>query len=93
MDTRMLIGMILISNGVLFCGILYMGRQLRKIRALLNKGAEQIADYMAVVMNAEEEAVPAFLSEAERQQATEEKKMLFSFDPEPVLKEFIGDIL
>lgn len=85
----------LIMNVVTIVCFVYTGRQLRKMRVLMEKGAEQISEYVAVVLSQDgyDEAVPAFVSEEEQQLAAEEKKMLFSFDPEPVLKEFMGDIL
>lgn len=85
---------LLIIDVFVLAGMFYLGRQLRKIRVLMEKGADRITEYVSVVLSQEEEtAAPSFVSEEERRLATEEKKMLFSFDPEPVLNEFMGDFL
>ena len=94
MRTELLIGLsFLITDVFLLAGMLYMGRQLRKIRVLTERGANQIREYVSVVLSQEDTMAPTDIPEEERQQAMEEKKMLFSFDPEPVLNEFMGDIL
>ncbi|MBE5901156.1 MAG: hypothetical protein E7280_04535 [Lachnospiraceae bacterium] len=84
---------LLIIDGFLMVGIIYIGRQLRKIRVLMEQGTDRIREYVAVVLSQEESDAPTYIPEEERRQATEEKKMLFSFDPESVLNEFMGDIL
>ncbi|SFQ19741.1 hypothetical protein SAMN02910358_01055 [Lachnospiraceae bacterium XBB1006] len=83
-----------IMGALIILGMIGIIRELRKINVLMEKGAKQIQEYVSVVLmeEAQEEIAPEVLEE-ERQQAAEEKRMLFSIDPEAVLEEFMGDIL
>lgn len=76
--------------------LVYIGRELHKIRLLLSKGASQLEGYLNVVLSNEEEASdkqPENLEwEPDVKVTNEEKQLLWQIDAEQLFSEVIGDI-
>ena len=87
------IGLLFTLSILLIVGMIYIGRELHRIRILLEHGGRQIEEYLAVVLTAEDDCVKDNATPPQQMQlSNEEKKMLWSFDPEQLLSDVIGDI-
>ncbi len=83
-----ILGILFTISILLIIGIILIGRELRQIRVLLERGTKGIEGYLDAILEedgAEDNCVQNMVT-------NEEKKMLWDFDPEQVLNEVIGDI-
>lgn len=88
-------GLLITFRILLIIGMIYIGRELHRIRMLLLHGGTQIQEYLNVVMDTEEEPMEQLNDASQTMQlslSNEEKQMLWNFDPEQLLSDVIGDI-
>lgn len=95
---RIVVAMTLFTISILLIIILiYIGRELHKIRVLISNGADQLVGYLNVVLCNEEEPsieekIQNSVNDSDVRVTDEEKELLWQIDAEQLLNEVIGDI-
>lgn len=91
-----IVGVLFTISILLSVGVILVGREIHKIRVLMEKSTREIENYMATIFEEEPPenvAIDEAPGEREGCLTNEEKMLLWKFDPEQLLTEVIGDIL